>query len=102
MQQDIQNVRRFIIGFLCRFPRATRPAAAGYVLTVLADLFEEVDDVPTATLLQTLAVELVKRSTRALDTVESAVLLGDPTAAAEAGSVDRHIVDLAVAFKGAR
>lgn len=67
MKEQIQSLARILEAFLCRFPRATRAAAAGYVLQVLAEVFTSLDELVLAEKLQKLAVELVRYSTDALD-----------------------------------
>lgn len=97
MKTEIRMLQRSIEGFVTRFPRSTRGAAAGYVLTVLADVFEQLDDLPVAVKLQTLAVELVGTSNRTLDRF---VVLNAPGDCLEATALDARIAELASVFKG--
>jgi hypothetical protein len=97
MKTEIRMLQKSVQAFVTRFPRATRPAAAGYVLTILADIFEQFDDLPVAVKLQALAAELVGVTNGTLDRF---VVLNAPGDCLEASKLDSRIAALVSEFKG--
>lgn len=97
MKTEIRMLQTSVEAFITRFPRATRAAAAGYVLTCLADIFERFDDLPVAVKLQTLAAELVGITNATLDRF---VVLNAPGDCLDAAKLDSRIAALVSEFKG--